>query len=163
MKTVVAIVGKSGSGKSFLARYLNSHSVPQVDSYTTRPERHSGERGHIFVSDRHFDNKDMVCYNTMGGYKYGITYDQLGSLCCYVVDEVGLSQLKELDDVHVVSVLVKASLVRRIVRAGIRRVLRDMFTLNRMSYDFVVRSPYYDIDDTYRRIINKVLNDTCWI
>lgn len=99
MKTIVAIIGSSGSGKTQLSLYANKFGYPVICSYTTRPMRKDETNGveHIFVTDDQMPSKDkMLAYTFFGGYHYWAEKaqvdDKLPTL--YVIDEKGLAYLK---------------------------------------------------------------------
>ena len=54
--TILLIVGASGTGKTTVANTLSKmFGMKQIQSYTTRPPRYEGEKGHIFVTDEEFN------------------------------------------------------------------------------------------------------------
>ena len=56
----------------------NSYGLIQLQSYTTRPPRYEGEKGHIFVSKREFDLLyPRVAYTNYNGYEYYATITQV--------------------------------------------------------------------------------------
>lgn len=110
MKSIIAIVGKSGSGKTTIIEHLaKTDKVHVLESYTTRPKRSDDETGHIFISDGEavallktgmpFDpQKDNVlAYNEIGGYKYFALESQIheSKPTLYVVDPVGVMRLND--------------------------------------------------------------------
>lgn len=80
MKTVIMLMGKSGSGKSYLEQslgYCSSLRFKKVISHTTRPQR-AGEhhaRDYHFVTDDVFDkmveDNELIQTTEFGGYRYG--------------------------------------------------------------------------------------------
>ena len=62
MKTIVAIVGASGSGKTQLTLYAKKLGYPVICSYTTRPMREGETNGveHIFVTADKMPKKDKM-------------------------------------------------------------------------------------------------------
>ena len=80
MKTVIMLMGKSGSGKSYLERalgYCSSLRFKKVVSHTTRSQR-AGEhhaRDYHFVPDNEFDklveDGDLIQTTEFGGHRYG--------------------------------------------------------------------------------------------
>jgi guanylate kinase len=95
--TLYLFVGKSASGKTTVANFLEKkHGLKQVNSYTTRPPRHDGEIGHIFVDDEQFNNLcEIVAYTEYNGFRYGTTAEQLDQCQIYVVDVPGVKTLLE--------------------------------------------------------------------
>lgn len=72
--------------------------LTQVVSYTTRPMRKSEKNGadHIFISDEdvaRYEN-DIATYTEINGYKYFTTYDVIDQADIYVIDPVGVDNLK---------------------------------------------------------------------
>lgn len=99
MKTIVAIVGASGSGKTQLSLYVKRVGYPVICSYTTRPMRKDETNGveHIFVSENQMPPKDkMLAYTFFGGYHYWSEKSQVDETLptIYVIDEKGLIDLK---------------------------------------------------------------------
>jgi guanylate kinase len=99
MRTLVALVGASGSGKTAASLFLKDKiGWGVVTSYTTRPMR-EGEadgREHIFVTADRMPPKERMCaYTKFGGYDYWAEWDQIkdGGCTAYVIDEKGLADL----------------------------------------------------------------------
>ena len=97
MKNIYLIVGPSGSGKTTIANALRDvYGFKTVESYTTRPPRYPGEKGHIFVSDEEFDKLgEMVAYTEYNGYRYGVTADIIDACDVYVIDPPGVEHMRQ--------------------------------------------------------------------
>ena len=68
MKTLIAIIGRSGSGKDSLKNYIKEkYKLREVVSYTTRPMRDNEVEGreHYFISKDKMteliNNDDLAC------------------------------------------------------------------------------------------------------
>lgn len=94
---IFLIVGPSGSGKSTIVEQLvETMNLKQIESYTTRKPRSRHEKGHIFVTDKEFDNlTDLVGYTEFCGNRYAATAAQVEENDIYVIDPVGVAFFKE--------------------------------------------------------------------
>lgn len=167
--TIIAIVGASGSGKTYFSRLLqNELNVFAIVSHTTRPKREDETEG----KDYYFIGKnqtipfcEMLTHTKFGGHEYFALRDQVPpeGYCSYVVDESGVQALKRMhgERYRIVTVLVKSSYAtleargigqERIFRDRTRRQLPDAY------YDFVIDNdgtlPEYEeiIRETYQKI-----------
>ena len=69
---MLIISGKSGSGKTELAKGLTKMGYFKTLTATTRPQRQNESVfDYIFCTDREFENFDMMCVMEYRGYKYG--------------------------------------------------------------------------------------------
>lgn len=97
---IIAIVGASGSGKTYLSKFLqNELNIPAIVSTTTRPRRAEETEGedYFFVNDTGaFKRQDMLTYTRFGKYEYFSLKKQLprSGFCTYVVEENGIRALK---------------------------------------------------------------------
>lgn len=108
-KTIIAIVGRSGSGKDTLIHAVSeTYNIPVVSSYTDRPMRPTEENGreHVFLSKEEMDviindKSKLLAYTQIGetGYRYCVTKDYVNSLpndiVFYTLDPNGVKYLKE--------------------------------------------------------------------
>lgn len=160
-KVIIAIVGQSASGKSYLARQLEEKGIPQVVDYTTRPKRDGEHSIHQFISREMFCeyNDDFVCSSSYGGYEYGTSDSNISELCTYVIDEKGLQDLYDTNDYVIIPIFVKCSLLKRFRRGGIKRILRDLFKTYELEYDITIESEKYNLD---RDIIIPICRLCAW-
>ena len=95
---ILLLVGKSASGKSTIAEYLeDEYGIKQVLSYTTRPMREGEEENptHIHVTDEQFDElKNFVGYTEYDGHRYAATEEQVNECGVYVIDPNGVEFFK---------------------------------------------------------------------
>lgn len=100
---LVALIGRSGSGKTTVANVLESKCrFRSVESFTTRPKRSEEEKGHIFVTEEWFQkefsegaNEKIVAYTEFNGYRYFATESQINCSDVYIIDPEGVKSLKE--------------------------------------------------------------------
>lgn len=97
---IIAISGASGSGKTFLSKFLQREmNIPVIVSTTTRPKRSEETEGedYYFVADsRAYDFTQMLTYIKFGGHEYFALRRQLprSGFCTYVVEGTGSKALK---------------------------------------------------------------------
>lgn len=92
-------IGRTASGKSSIAKGVcEKMGLTQVVSYTTRPMRKSEKNGadHIFITDEEAAKyeDDIAAYTEINGYKYFTTYDVIDKSDIYVIDPIGVDNLK---------------------------------------------------------------------
>lgn len=173
-KVCFCIVGKSGTGKSYIAKKLTEdYEFVQVDSYTTRPPRKGETSGHIFISEE-VANKwlkdDIVAYGIYGGYQYFATREQIDNSDVYVVDKQGLEGLADTyvdnDNQRLIMVIyIKTKFITRMVRLikseglirGAKRALRDIGKFRGLN-KFESLTLYNDTLEDAERIC-KIINE----
>ena len=148
MKRLITITGPSGAGKDTVARMMSEMTDwPVLCSYTTRPMR-EGEvdgREHYFVERFDVPFTKILAYTHYGGYDYWATLDQVKDTAIYVIDEVGLVELKEKNlGIYVYSIYVNSLLPIRLTR-GVKlpRIIRDVERFRnapQVKYDCVIRN-----------------------
>lgn len=101
-KTIIAIAGRTSSGKDYIAKRLSTIlDYPLVVSHTTRPIRSNETNGveHWFDSKEEFqnilDNQTVIAYTKIGEYEYCATLEDIEDNCIYVIDYDGTKYLQE--------------------------------------------------------------------
>lgn len=132
--TIIAIVGASGSGKTYLSKLLqNELNVFLIVSYTTRPPREGEIEGldHYYIANAHrFSHSQMLSYTRFAEHEYFALEEQVPpqTHCAYVVDERGLKYLKETKShkFNIISIRVEATM-DALLKRGIPlcRIMRD--------------------------------------
>ena len=103
-KYIILLIGKSGTGKSTLAKELKDrYGLKELVSYTDRPMR-EGEcqfKGHIFISPSEMDSmlKDfedkIIAKTVFDGYRYFALQEQVDNSDIYVIDIDGVKFFNE--------------------------------------------------------------------
>lgn len=95
-RPLILLVGKSGSGKTSVAEYLEKHyGLTMLESYTTRPPRHEGEKGHIFATEEDYDSEKHIAAETFfHEHHYWATEEQCNNAGVYVIDPDGIKSFR---------------------------------------------------------------------
>lgn len=151
MKELRAIVGRSGTGKNYLAKVFGLKCVP---SYTTRPIRNGEINGveHIFIKPDEFQryekNTNIVAHQKLYGYDYFVTTDLLDNYDAMIIDPAGLKMLQEnYTHREIIVILIVSSLFRRIINMykrgdGIISILKRIYTDRKYFSEFEVSGKY---------------------
>ena len=92
----ILIIGRTGSGKSTLERYLNwVYGLKSLKSYSTRPIRDTFDDSHIFIKSEDVQKykKEFIAYTKIGDDEYFATESQLQDSDIYVIDPIGAKEL----------------------------------------------------------------------
>lgn len=142
MKPILLLVGASASGKTTLAEDLEKQcGLKAIPSYTTRPPRYDGEKGHTFITENEFDKlTDILAYAETNGYRYAVTKQMFEDeqYSVYVIDNTGVEYLKEhyKGNREWYVAYVTAPLMQRFNRMMIRQ--NDIeFAVSRIEHDAV--------------------------
>ena len=96
-KRIICLIGKSGSGKTIAADYLqDTYKMKALESWTDRPERYPGEGSHTYITRTEFDKikeSDMIAYTKFGNNRYCCVHSDLEQNNIYVIDPTGLQGL----------------------------------------------------------------------
>lgn len=97
MNKIYLLIGESGAGKTTVVEKIKEMSnLKSIDSYTTRPKRYDDEVGHIFITDKEFDNLQNICaYTEINGYRYAATSKQVDENDIYIIDVAGIDYFTE--------------------------------------------------------------------
>lgn len=165
MKTIVAIIGDSGSGKTQLSLYVNRLGYPVICSYTTRPMRKDETDGvdHIFVSDDNMPSKDkMLAYTFFGGYHYWAEKSQVDDKLptLYVIDEKGLVELKDRYSNEYNIFCVYVTRYNNDVDSERKERDKDRIKLDPLSIDMNIINDYPSLEDFLnvegKRLVEKL-------
>lgn len=103
MKTLITVAGRVSAGKSEIAkRVAKEMGLHIVQSYTTRQPRPEELKNglensdHIFISDEEFGKlTDIAAKTEINGIRYCTTMDVLNKSDIYVIDPIGIEDLKK--------------------------------------------------------------------
>jgi len=176
-KTLVFIVGETGSGKDTVANKLPH---PKVVSYTTRAMRDSDMDGknHWFISEAGMDKleerDDLIAYTKTGDVRYCAKADQLNrGVNIYIINPDGVRWFREnykKDDLNVIIIGLYVPLGERIKRCSTRsdfetsfakRVTAEQNDFNRFrldgEFDYLIKNN--DSDKTADIIFDIIQKD----
>lgn len=103
------IIGRTGSGKTYLANLLENHGFKRVVSRTTRPKRdRENSDAYVFLNkDEAKKQQDRVAQTKIGEYEYFTLQKDLNGKDMYIIDPIGMKDLaKNTPDIdyHVIYV-----------------------------------------------------------
>jgi len=149
---ILAICGKSASGKDtlahFLTNFLQSNNIPahNIVSVTTRPKRvkEKHTKDYYFLKEEQFkylrDNNKLIEHTKFRGWYYGIPYQQIENdkINIGVFNPKGLENLRQHNkDYQIVPIYLEEKLLLRLRRSHdregkwrleyIRRIIVDHF------------------------------------
>jgi hypothetical protein len=163
---VITISGRSGSGKSVMAKYITEEfNIPQIYSYTDRPKRSPNEIGHTFLTETQFDRlkpADMIAYTEFGDYRYCSLKKDIKPVCIYIVDDSGIEMLMNnfYKKYKLYNIRIKRSFFNRLFNVGLKRVFRDKerFYLSDTYFDVIIRNgKLIRFQNDIRNVINIIL------
>ena len=184
MKNIYLIVGCSGSGKTAITEKLEElYNLKSIQSYTTRPPRYDGEKGHTFISNEEFDKlTDMVAYTEFAGNRYCATAEQVENNDLYVIDPNGIDYFiksykgKKMPKIIFIDSDLTTRYDRMVKRAedkgnafltavdkALNRIKNDViefydYTHNNVHVDFVVRN---NKNDNLNQVVDKIYDYIC--
>ncbi len=163
-KVLTLLVGESGCGKTSIANFVaQNFDMKVLESYTTRPPRFEGEKGHIFISEEEFEAlEDKVAYTEFDGYKYCATKEQVENSDIYIIDPDGIETLKQYKEKYglnkeLLTIYLYASVYVRAARMEIRgdddetigaRITNDVKKFDNLQYTFAVTN---NLNDTIEK------------
>ena len=107
------IVGRTASGKDYIANKLIELGYKPVVSKTTRERRTSEGDTHLFVNSAEFvrdmDNNRIFTWTSINGNKYWATKEGVSNKDFYIIDFNGLLNAKELSNDNDIVILISAN------------------------------------------------------
>lgn len=163
-RTVLLLVGKSGSGKTEIANQFRKRGYDVLQSYTTRKPRSENEWGHLFCSEDEYEQfkrkGEIVAYTLFDGNHYFSTKSQIYSTDVYVVDPDGVNYLKEqVKDIKFITVYLNVDSDERYRRMKQRgdseekaqmRLVNDDLKFINLTFDYAV--PNYKLGKAFKLI-----------
>lgn len=136
MKKVLAIVGRSGVGKTLVMSYLERLGCNNAVSHTTRPMREGEVNGreHYFVRTK--PQKTLIS-GVYGGYDYWVNDEDFKDGCnAYIIDAESLLRLREIMPVRTMYIKRDNSGIDK------ERTARDngILVLDESFYDYVIEN-----------------------
>lgn len=165
----IALVGKTGSGKTEIAeRLVKYFRYDKAKSCTTRTRR-DGENGdaYDFMTDEEFDNANLVLKTRYCGNRYGIPIERLAGKdkLVLVVDPNGLRSLADIDGFEFKSFFISCCTFKRFSRCiergddketVLNRVMCEPRVYDSLKTDFVVENETDNVWDAVTRVLECV-------
>lgn len=154
---IIAIIGESGSGKTYASLHMSELGYNLIVSYTTRPMREGETNGieHWFVDSSLIPDKEMMmAYTKFGDYEYWTTKWQFEDIVpnIYVIDEKGLEFLKENSHLYSNIITIK---IKRSNKEGIDNVRlerdKDRNEIPDSQFDYIIEN-----NGTYQQFENRI-------
>lgn len=177
MKTLICLLGGSGSGKDSIAKKLENDGFKFLKSYTTRPQRKGEGNTHIFIKSEDVENhtSDIIAYTEISPYIYFATIQQLLDSDVYIIDPNGLKFLKDkITNIKLIPIFINVSEQKRFTRAMNRgdkkEDIEKRFSSEFEQFDQFRKSEEYysvindDLDTAYqivKAIIEKETGGNC--
>lgn len=161
-RTIIAIIGESGTGKTSLSIYLNEHyGIPHVCSYTTREKRPEEIDGidHKFVSVEEMPSKEeMLAYTYFGGYHYWSEKKQIQEIpTTYVIDEKGIIDLKERhgEEFNIISIYIKRT--NNPIDSKRKGRDKERIKIQENKYDLIINNEYQTSEDFCKSASEEII------
>lgn len=151
-KPLILIVGKSGSGKTYLSEFLSKHyGMKMLNSYTARPPRTNEKMGHTFIPYKDYvmlQNKVATTY--YHGNYYCATKEQCEESDIYAIDPNGVKSFQNHynGEKQYKIVYLKTGWIVRLYRM-IKRGDGFIEALKRIIYDYKEFSEFETRSDIY--------------
>lgn len=99
---LLCVMGRTASGKDALSNKLCERTgLKLITSYTTRPQRVNEGNTHIFTTKDAYEQAvsdgNIAAYTEIAGNVYWTTIDQLYDNDVYIIDPIGVQNLRNLN------------------------------------------------------------------
>lgn len=174
MITIIALIGKTSSGKDTASRFIESeYGIKPIVSYATRPIRETeiDGREHYFINDLQMDKlledeESILAFVQFPktGYRYCASTKGLSdnTIRTYIIDPSGLEWLKaNRTDVKVISIFFDLSediIIQRALGRGdkLKDIESRLDSERKMFEDFSTYDVKINTNDTVEHVQTKV-------
>ena len=128
---MIELIGKNGSGKTFIANELGKRGYEKVVGYTTRPMRENeiDKVDYNFITKDEFeymlDSNQFIDYKVRNGYYYGINRDDITNTS--IITSGNSKIIENVNGLHVYKIYLDAKLKRRYERMVKRNSKDNLF------------------------------------
>lgn len=172
---MIEIIGKNGSGKTYLANKLYDLGFKRSIGYTTRPMRDGEVDGvdYFFITSKQFEEyivgNSFIDYKTRNGYYYGILNKNITDNTIFVSGDT--KKIEEVTGYDILRLYVDCDLSNRYSRVLMRndseKDIFDRFHTENFSYLYEFNAIFINnchndntaLDDIKNIIINDDFND----
>ena len=156
---LIALIGKSGAGKSTMQGRLAVNRFAKVVSYTTRQPKEGEIQGidYHFISEEEFEKLYgqgfFVTDTEIYGNRYGVAKKDIAGNKVVVVEKNGLMQLKKLKNIELISFYLDVPVCTRVERLYKRG--------DRLSKIFRrIHDDYFEFDGIEKIVDHTVNNES---
>ena len=149
----IILVGKGGSGKDYIRKYLSTNrGMTFAKSCTSRPRR-EGETNeyYYFLSKEEFEekiqNEEFLQYVMFNGHYYGTLKETFKCSNLFIMNPQGVANLSETDRQQCIVFLVDASESTLVSRMSNREKIADLAVIvDRINIDRETFKDFRDYD-----------------
>jgi guanylate kinase len=172
MKKII-LVGKGGSGKDYLKNHLGSIGLRLSVSSTTRPPRIGEVAGVDYNFEEILNSEYYIELQEFNGWFYGTSVEDWNNCNVFIMTPSGITSLpaEERKKAFVVYLDIQEDIreYRMSKRTGNADSVQRRLNVDRKdfknfyNYDYIISSPYFNLEEQSKKIINAASKKSIWL